>query len=136
MDDKQMQQIQQLIQAADQGNQEAIQMLGQLIQQQPEAGQALLQIAQQMGAQNVVNMLSGGQTQSMRNGAKIQYLKYLKGQCPNGYEIKYFKVGGKVCKKCLKKKEEGGNIQQSVSEYKCGRKMKKKACGGTVNKKK
>jgi hypothetical protein len=90
--------------------------------------------------------------QMAKKGAKLQYIKRLRGECPEGYELKMFKVGGKICNKCEKIKEEkkGGEVKGDesdlVKEFKskrCGGKMKKeeggeisKQCGGGKTKKK
>lgn len=50
------------------------------------------------------------------NGTKLNYIKELKGICPEGYEIEYFATGGNVCSHCAKKKQ--------IEEAKCGKKMK------------
>lgn len=78
------------------------------------------------------------QVQAAKFGAKLNYIKSLRGQCPEGYEISYYKVGGTLCKKCMKKQvemEEGGQMPSGpIDQFKCGRKMKKKkAQGGTVD---
>lgn len=80
-------QIQQIVEAAKQGNKEALQLL-QLIQQEIQSRKKL------------------------RRGAKLNYLKSLKGQCLDGEEIVYFKKGGKTCKKCEKvnKNQIGGSL--------------------------
>lgn len=96
------------------------------------------------------------QVQAAKFGAKLNYIKQLRGQCPDGYEVKYFRNGGTVSKGCVackkqaeeintpsdpieafkcgykmkKKKENGGNIEMD----KCGKKMKKAACGTKVEK--
>ena len=95
--------------------------------------------------------------QKARLGAKLNYLRSIKGSCPEGQELIYFREGGRVCKKCIQKnayssrgmaavkafkdkcgskmkkskKELGGNIESN----KCGSKMKKKSCkefGGNI----
>ena len=90
-------------------------------------------------------------SQFAKNGAKLQYIKRLRGECPEGYEAKSYKIGGKVCKKCekieadkcggktkkAKKCEEGGEspIVSEFKELRCGGKAKKtKKCeiGGTA----
>lgn len=38
-------------------------------------------------------------------GAKLNYINYLRGNCPQGYEMRYFKKGGKLCKKCIAKQK-------------------------------
>ena len=71
------------------------------------------------------------QSRKMMFGAKLNYIKGLKGQCPKGYEMRYYKVGGVVCPKCEAIKNQVAP-QDPIEAFKCGRKMKKKACGGTV----
>ena len=66
-------------------------------------------------------------------GAKLNYIKELKGQCPQGYELKYYKEGGRVCTKCEQIKRQAVP-ENPIDAFKCGRKMKKKACGGPVKK--
>lgn len=65
-------------------------------------------------------------------GAKLEYIQRLRGICPEGYELKMFKIGGKVCKKCQKieeackgKKMEDGGESPIVQQFKNGRKCKK-----------
>jgi hypothetical protein len=53
-------------------------------------------------------------------GTKLDYIKELKGVCPEGYEMQYFAAGGNLCHRCMKK----------VEEAKCGKKMKKHEDGG------
>lgn len=96
--------------AADQGNQQANQMVAQ-----------------------VEAMIDGSQRQSQNNnvsyakmGAKLNYLKKLSGNCPEGYEIVYMKQGSKIipikrCKKCEQERK-----MSAVEEFKCGGKKKKK----------
>jgi hypothetical protein len=54
-------------------------------------------------------------------GTKLNYIKELKGICPEGYEMQYFAKGGHLCTVCKPKK---------VEEAKCGKKMKKHEDGG------
>lgn len=131
MDEQQLQQqIIQLVQAAMSGDQKANQQIQQIMQAAQNGDQQAAQLAQMI--QTVAQQMK----QSAKFGAKLNYIKYLRGQCPDGYEMKYFKAGGKVCKKCMKK-QNGGDVEQVPNEdplerYKCGKKMKKKACGGKV----
>lgn len=75
------------------------------------------------------------QSRKMMFGAKLNYIKGLKGQCPQGYEMRYYKVGGVVCPKCEAIKNQVSQVPQDpIEAFKCGRKMKKKACGGPVKK--
>lgn len=87
-------------------------------------------------------------TISAKLGAKLNYIKRLNNRCPEGYEVKYFKVGGELCAKCMKQgalpvaaHKKGGstvidNIKKDIEEKKCGGKAKKKASkkqtGGAV----
>lgn len=85
-----------------------------------------------------MQLIQQQQVQAAKFGAKINYIKKLRGQCPDGYELQYYKSGGQLCKKCMKKQviQEGGNVPQDpIDQFKCGRKIKKKKCeaGGTVD---
>lgn len=59
--------------------------------------------------QQFVQTMQNG-TQSARNGAKLNYIKSLRGLCPDGYELGYFKEGGQICAKCVEKREKMGGI--------------------------
>ena len=85
-----------------------------------------------------MQLIQQQQVQAAKFGAKINYIKKLRGQCPDGYDLQYYKSGGQLCKKCIKKQvmQEGGNVlQDPIDQFKCGRKIKKKKCeaGGTVD---
>ena len=103
----------------------------QLKQAVQEMGQEGLQQAYQQFMQEMQQQ----QAQKAKFGAKLNYIKGLNGQCPEGTEMQYFKEGGNICKKCIAKQKNDGKEQDSVEQFKCGRKMKKKKCeaGGTVN---
>lgn len=78
------------------------------------------------------------QVAARKFGGMLNYVGKLRGVCPEGYEMQFFKQGGQICKKCVQKAkmEEGGKTPQNpVDAFKCGRKMKKKACGGSMDKK-
>lgn len=47
-------------------------------------------------------VLQQGEPQMAKDGTKLNYLKQLRGQCPEGTELKYFKEGGTICSKCVK----------------------------------
>lgn len=72
-----MQAAQQLVQAAQSGDQEATNALN-----------TIMEATQQ-------------QTQMARLGAKLNYIKRLRGECPEGQELVYFKAGGRICKACM-----------------------------------
>lgn len=130
MNDKQKAQLVNLVKMAMQGDQEAQQQIQQIMQfaQQGDPG------AQQVAGliQQIIQELQG-QTPAKRQGGILDYLKYLRGQCPEGYEMQYFKSGGKTiqagCKKC-QQASQGQKFKDEVEEFKCGRKMKKKAKDG------
>lgn len=87
------------------------------------------------------------QVPAAAKGAKLNYIKSLRGQCPEGFEMQYFKKGGVMCSQCIKKAkaqkaptkaEQGTKVVQDFKAdmKKCGGKMKgkmkKKENGGKV----
>lgn len=130
MNEQQLQQVflQYLMQKTGAQNQ---QQLEQVIQQLGEDGlkQAYAQFMQEMQQQQV---------QAAKFGAKLNYIRKLNGQCPEGMEMYYYKQGGRLCKKCIQAKQNEEEIEypsNPIDAFKCGRKMKKKKCeaGGTVD---
>ena len=130
MNEQQLQQVflQYLMQKTGAQNQ---QQLEQVIQQLGEDGlkQAYAQFMQEMQQQQV---------QAAKFGAKLNYIRKLNGQCPEGMEMYYYKQGGRLCRKCIQAKQNEEEIEypsNPIDAFKCGRKMKKKKCeiGGTVN---
>lgn len=81
-------------------------------------------------------------------GAKLNYIKKLNNKCPEGFEIEYFKAGGKTCSRCAKMKDGAipakvyqkgskviSEIKGEITKDKCGSKMKKKKeHGGNLSK--
>lgn len=136
MDEQMQQQIVQLVQMAMQGDEQANQKIQQIMQAAQQGDQQAAQIAQMI--QQVAQQLQGQQVQTAKFGAKLNYIKYLRNQCPEGYEMQTFRKGGAICKKCIRKKQAGDVMDaprgNAVDQFKCGRKMKKKACGGSVEK--
>lgn len=144
--DEQAQQIAaSLVQAMQQQDESAMQV-AQAIMERAQAGDQEAQVAAQM-VQQVAEAMGGAQQQQAqaaqaqmaRLGTKLNYIKYLRGECPKGYEMQMFKKGGAVCKKCIKKKEEGGEVMEAangsvIDQFRCGRKMKKKEQGGQMEK--
>lgn len=102
----------------------------QLKQAVQEMGQEGLQQAYQQFMQEMQQQ----QAQKAKFGAKLNYIKGLNGQCPEGTEMQYFKEGGTICKKCVAKQKNGGKEQDSVEQFKCGRKMKKAQKGAKIYK--
>lgn len=126
MDERQMQQafLQYLMQKT--GAQDESQ-LEQVIQQLGEDGlkQAYTQFMQEMQQQQV---------QAAKFGAKLNYIKKLNGQCPEGMEMHYYKQGGRLCRKCMQAKqnrEEKESSSKPIDSFKCGRKIKKNQKGGS-----
>ena len=96
--------------------------------------------------QEFIAQYQQSQARMARHGAKLNYISKLQNlKCAEDEEITYFKVGGKVCKKCQKKKEEldkkgalpytpmqkaetGTKLVQEF-KMKCGGKAKKKSKG-------
>lgn len=61
-----------------------------------------------------------------RLGAKLEYYKKLKGVCPEGEELVYFKQGGRICKAC-QKAQKGTKVKgNEVDKFKKGRAQYKK----------
>lgn len=118
MNDQMYQQAVQLVQAAMQGDKQATQQINQIMQAAKQGGQAgaLAQMIQQVAQQ-----MQGGGAQKAALGAKLNYLRTLNKQCPEGEELAYFAKGG--CMKCMKK----------VEQAKCGKKMSKGGVSKAVN---
>ena len=97
------------------------QQLQQVIQQLGEKGlkQAYAQFVQEM---------QQAQVQSAKFGAKFTYISSLRGKCPDGTQLQYYKVGGRLCKKCIQTEQQGGNVEKEdpIKSFRCGRKMKKR----------
>ena len=111
-----------LVQAAQQGDQQAQQTIQQIQQAAQQGDQQAAQIIQLI--QQITQQMQQ-QVQAARHGAKLNYLASLRGYCPQGSHLEFFKVGGQICKKCM---------QNKVQEDKCGGKAKKQkmACGGVT----
>lgn len=93
---------------------QVIELAQKMADKNPAAKQALAALSQM--------------SQMAKEGAKLQYIKRLRGECPEGYEAKTYKIGGKICKKCEKieaekcggkaKKHENGGEAELVTEFK------------------
>ena len=66
------------------------------------------------------------------HGAKLSYINKLNGQCPEGTTLKYYKVGGKVCKVCEAKDKQYNDPIKAFKE-KCGGKVKKADTGTNLD---
>ena len=69
------------------------------------------------------NEIEAQKTISSKLGAKLNYIKQLRGECPEGYEIEKYLAGG--CVACRKKMKEGASVVERFKSEKCGGKMKK-----------
>lgn len=115
-------QVKQLVQAVAAGDQQAAEQVKQIMEAAKNGDQDALQIAQMIQAEiEAIN--------SAKRGAKLNYIKSLKGDCPDGEEVVYFQKGGQLCKACQKKHDkmiaEKGKKLNPVEEFKKGRKTKK-----------
>lgn len=70
------------------------------------------------------NEIEAQKTISAKLGAKLNYIKQLRGECPEGYEVEKYLAGG--CVACRKKMKEGASVVERFKSEKCGGKMKKK----------
>lgn len=114
------QQVIALVQAAAQGDEQAQQTIQQIQQAAEKGDQQAVQLMQLI--QQVVEQMQGQQAQAAKFGAKLAYIKHLKGECPKGTHLEYFKAGGQICKKCA---------QDAIKKDCKGSKIKK-ACGGAT----
>lgn len=117
-------QVKQLVQAVAAGDQQAAEQVKQIMQAAEQGDQQALQIAQMIQAE-IESMKT-----SAKLGAKLNYIKQLKGDCLEGEELVYFKKGGMICNKCEKKHEQvvaaKGKKLNAVDEFKKTRKSCKK----------
>lgn len=100
--------------------------------------QELEQVIQKLGEdglkqayQQFVQEIQQQQVQAAKFGAKLNYIKKLNGVCPEGTELRYYKVGGRLCKKCMQMEKKGGPVKEEnpVDKFKCGKKVKKDGNG-------
>lgn len=101
--------------------------------------------AQQLGKeglqakyQEFMQRMQGGVKAKL--GAKLDYIRKIKGLCAEDEELVYMKKGGRVCPVCEKKKKqamkaEEGEKLDAVKEFKCGRKVKKAEPGAKFTQK-
>ena len=116
---KQQDAVMQFVQGMAEVLQAEPEQVAQLAQQNPEAFKAAVQVYQQtkdikQAAQTFAQAFQK-QAQAARHGAKLNYIRSLKNQCPEGEETFYYKKGGSV--KCgCKKKEDGGKVVQQKKD--------------------
>lgn len=120
----------------------------QIAQQNPEALKAAVQVYQK--SQNIEQAAQAfsqavqqtqatqqQQTIAARHGAKLNYLKSLKNQCPEGQEPYYYKKGGMVKCGCAGKKfEDGGEVKKenAITRFKKTITSKKSNLGEGIKK--
>lgn len=111
-----------------------------LLQQQGIQPKQVIELVQKMADTNPAAKEALAALQKMsqmaKQGTKLQYIKRLRGECPEGFEMKMFRAGGQLCKKCMKvqdaksgKKLKKGDESATISKFKemrCGGKAKKK----------
>lgn len=118
------QQIMKLVQAAIQGNQEAIDKINQIEQAAQQGDPQAAQLKQMI--QQVVEQMKG-QATSAKWGSKLQYIKSLK-----------YAKGGKTCPSCQNggipnnTKNNPDKLKNKIEEKACGGKTKKKYFGGWI----
>lgn len=120
------QQVTQLVQAAASGDQEATQQIEQIMQAAQQGDQQALQIAQII--QKVIETMKQQSGVKAKLGAKLDYIRKIKGLCPEGTEKVYLRDGGCMCKK--PKSEKGGEMPKKMNEI-----QKFKAAKGCKTKK-
>lgn len=115
--------IAQVIQALASDDQQMQAQAFKAIQESGQADQIIQEIANraQQGDQAATKavalidqVIKSARAKKAKYGAKLNYIKQLKGICPEGFEMAYFKAGGKVCSKCVRAQKEA-----------CGGKTKK-----------
>lgn len=131
MNEEGKKQIAQILINANNGNKEAQQWVQSMIQRAQQGdteAQQIVQLMQEVAQEMQQESLD---TRIAKFGAKLNYLRQLKGKCPMGYEMQYYKKGGRVCNTCVKKQAEGDKVvspkENVIDEFKakCGKKIKK-----------
>ena len=101
--------------------------------------------AQQLGEkglqakyQEFMQKMQGGVKAKL--GAKLDYIRKIKGLCQEDEELVYMKKGGRMCPVCEKKKKKAMKAEEDdklnpVDKFKCGRKVKKAEPGAKFTQK-
>ena len=98
-----------LVKAAMSGDKNALKQVEQIMQAAKSGDQKAVQLAQMI--QEVAKKLQQGVKAKL--GAKLNYIKRLKGECPEGQELVYMKRGGRMCPVCVNKKGKKLNKKKS-----------------------
>jgi hypothetical protein len=98
---------------------------------QIQSEQDLQAYAQQLGEeglkakyQEFIQKMQGGQGIKAALGAKLNYIRKIKGMCPDGQETYFFKEGGSIksgCKPCMAKAQKGQELKKkgnAVDQFK------------------
>lgn len=106
------QQVKQLVKQVASGDKEAAAQVKQIMEAAKKGDEKALELAQ----------LIEQEIQALRKakqGAKINYIRHLKGKCPEGEELVYFKKGGLMTCGC-QKKQNGAKLEKvnAVEEFK------------------
>ena len=128
-DEKALTQVVQLLQSGEPQVQEAIKTMTAKAQQGDEEAAQATQVLQ------AIMKKMQGQAQSAKRGAKLSYLHSLKTGCPDGYEVSYNKKGGHLCKECLKKQANGGELSEEDKKMGRGTPEQVKAVAAQLKKK-
>ena len=126
MNEKQLEkQLTALVQSAMNGDQKATKQIQQIMQAAQQGDQRAAQIAQ------MIQAIAQNMKQMAKFGAKLNYIRILKGKCPNGYETAYFEAGGQLKKTCKKCQQGAEFTNDAIADFKakCGKKIKKGAEG-------
>lgn len=119
--------IPQIMQGLQKKDQKIAQAVQQVMQQSDQ--KELEQLGQQLEQQ-----MQQSQSPMARFGAKLDYIKSLKNECPNGYSVHYFSKGGGISKTCVPCMEKA---KAALAEKGC-KATKKSSCkkklqdGGTA----
>ena len=107
-------------------------------QEKGEGEYTTLAMKFQKEIQKASNHSQNGQTVSAKYGARLNYLRSLKGKCPEGEKLVYFQKGGKACKACEQaEKVKNGTKIDEISNFKQKQKQKrieKQSCGSKIKK--
>lgn len=114
------QQAMALVQAAMQGDTKANQTIQNIMQAAERGDQRVTRVAQLL--KNIIQQMKG--SRKARLGAKLDYIKQSIGECPEGQEVVYFKKGGEICKMCAGKKMQDGGKSDPIKNFKKKKKMK------------
>lgn len=122
------QQAMALVQAAMQGDTKANQTIQNIMQAAERGDQRVTRVAQLL--KNIIQQMKG--SRKARLGAKLDYIKQSIGECPEGQEVVYFKKGGEICKMCAGKKMQDGGKSDPIKNFK-KKKVNKHQQGGWID---